>query len=246
MTRKVTLELNALETSRFGMVAAHLTNQATPLAEVNDTAAGQGVRMIVTRVSTTDLARVQKLEADGYRLMDTLVWYGRDLTDLPDPAPSPGGEVIRLATPQDRAAVAAVSACAFQGYFGHYHADARLDDTAADDVYVDWASRSTAASADPRTPVLVAEQGGRIVAFSTLRLNSDTEIEIVLNGVHPDVQRGGLYGRMIDRGMRCGLDLGCTRVTLSTQIINIPVQKAWARRGFRLERSLYTLHKWFD
>ncbi len=242
----MTLELNTLETSRFGIVSAHLTDPAAPLPEVNAAAAGQGVRMIVARVPTTDLARVQALEADGYRLMDTLVWYGRDLTDLPDPAPSPEDEVLRLATPEDLSAVAEVSACSFRGYFGHYHADMRLDDAAADDVYVDWASRSTAACANLRTPVLVAEQGGRIVAFSTLRLNSDTEIEIVLNGVHPDVQRGGLYGRMIDRGMQCGIELGCTRVTLSTQIINIPVQRAWARRGFRLENSLYTLHKWFD
>ncbi len=95
-------------------------------------------------------------------------------------------------------------------------------------------------------PVLIAEQGGRVSGFFTLRMISADRAEIVLNAVHPDAQGQGIYGRLLDRVMALCTAAGRKHISVSTQIINIPAQRAWARRGFRLENSLYTLHKWFD
>lgn len=176
--------------------------------------------------------------------MDTIVYYDRPLTDLPPPGPAPEGETIRRAMPDDADEVAAVAAAAFWGYFGYYHADPRLDDEAADAAYVEWALRSVQETTET-TPVLVAERSGRLGGFMTLHLSDDKTGEIVLNSVAPDAQGEGLYGRLVDRALMHLAAEGLSRATVSTQINNIPVQRAWGRRGFRMSRSLYTLHRWF-
>lgn len=237
------IEPNNLEAARFGVVAARVTDAQASMAEIDAAARAKGVQMLTTRVDVGDLSRVHGLEEAGYRLMDTLVYYSRDLDGVPDPAPSPEGEVLRPATSADAPAVGQVAQAAFAGYFGHYHADPRLDDAAADAAYVEWAETSVKI-ASPRRPAIVAVQTNRIVGFSTLCINSDAEIEIVLNAVHPDVQRRGLYRRLIEHGLAAGRAAGCIRAILSTQINNYAVQRVWSRIGFVHDHSLYTFHKW--
>jgi GNAT superfamily N-acetyltransferase len=238
-------ELNDLETARFGIVAARLTGADVPLEAVNAAAAEAGVRMVTVRVEASDLSRVHALEADGYRLMDTLVYYARSLEGLPASLPLPEGISLRLATPSDAPAVAEVARSAFAGYFGHYHADPRLDSDAADAAYVEWAETSTARCGSD-TPVLLALRAGRTTGFLTLRRNSGAECEIVLNAVRPDVQRSGLYSAMVVRALQEGQAMGAQRMIVSTQITNAAVQRVWARQGFAFDRALYTFHKWFD
>ena len=237
----MSVEINALESARFGITAARLTDPFAPLAQVNAAARTMNVQMMTVRVDSTDLRRVQELEDDGYRLMDTLVWYGRELVDLPEIGPSPADEIIRRAGPEDAAKVATVAQEAFAGYCGHYHSDPRLSAAAADAAYVDWAESSVARCTDSR-PVLVAVAQDRIVGFLTLDLEA---AEIVLNAVIPGEQGKGTYGRLIDRALETGRKAGLTRLAVSTQLNNLAPQRAWVRRGFRMQRSLHTLHKWF-
>jgi ribosomal protein S18 acetylase RimI-like enzyme len=240
----MSIEINSLETKRFGITAARVTDPFADLKEINRAARAQDVQMLTLRIDTGALARVHHLEDDGYRLMDTLVYYSRSLSDLPAPAANPEGETIRPATPEDASAVAAVARASFANYFGHYHADPRLSGKAADEAYVEWATKSVE-SCDAVSPVYVAESRGRIVAFLTTRIGPQGECEIPLNGVHPEAQGAGMYGRILEQGMKAMKEVGCDRVVVSTQINNIAVQRAWGRRGFRMIRSSYTLHKWF-
>lgn len=235
------VEINALESARFGIVAARLTDHATPLALVNEAARALGVQMITVRVDSNALRRVQELEEDGFRLMDTLAYYGRDLADPLEPAPAPANEIIRLATPEDKTAIARVALAAFTNFIGHYHADVRLSAVAADAAYVEWAVNSAAHCSDS-SPVLVALVDGKIVAFLTLNLAS---AEIILNAVHPDEQGKGTYGRLIDKAVETSRKAGLTQLTVSTQLNNLTPQRTWVRRGFRMLYSRYTLHKWF-
>ena len=235
------VEINAQESARFGIVAARLTDPAAPLAQVNEAARALAVQMITIRVDSNELLRVQELEEDGYRLMDTLVYYGRNLADPLKPSFAPANEIIRNATPNDTEAVARVALAAFTAFLGHYHADVRLSATAADAVYVEWAVNSVAHCTDSR-PVLVALVDGRIVGFLTLNLDS---AEIVLNAVLPEEQGKGTYGRLIDKAIETARKAGLTQLAVSTQLNNLAPQRAWVRRGFRMQRSLYTLHKWF-
>lgn len=238
------IELNALETTRFGIVAAKVVDvTATPEA-IAAAAHAKGVKMLTVRVDVGDLPRVHALEAAGYQLMDTLVYYNRELAELPSTRHLANGVTLRQATPEDAASVASLAREAFAGYIGHYHADPKLNDTAADETYVEWAETSTARVAQD-APVLLAEIGHTAAGFLTLRRNSLDEMEIVLNAVGPESQGKGIYNALVAASLSLSREAGAKRVITSTQINNYAVQRVWAHHSFFHCRSLYTLHKWF-
>ncbi|MFV0359659.1 GNAT family N-acetyltransferase [Tropicimonas sp.] len=244
----MTLAIDELETRRFGIRCARfdgLDSRFPDLAETERQARAQGVRLVTVRVDVAALPRVHALEGAGYRLMDTLVYYGRSLSPLPETPPLPEGVSLRPAVPEDATEVAQVAAAAFRGYLGHYHADPRLDNAAADAAYVQWAQTGTA-TAGSQNPVLLALTGGRVSGFLSLRLNTPQEAEIVLNGVHPDRQRGGLYSALLHAAMGLAAGLGAGEMIVSTQINNYAVQKVWSRAGLVHRQSRYTFHRWYD
>lgn len=234
------IEINAIETRRFGITAAKVMDLTASTDAVNAAAMAQQVQMLTVRVPTDDLVRVQTLEADGYRLMDTLVYYDCNLADL-DPVDDP---MIRLATPADADGVAEVARLSFAGYIGHYHTDPRLSDTNADAAYVEWAHNSIK-DCGSNSPAYVALDADRITGFLTVRHNCYIEAEVVLNGIHPEMQSKGIYARLLAHALGSMKYAGFERALISTQVNNIPVQKVWSRLGLRMARSYYTFHKWF-
>lgn len=238
------IEINHLETNRFGIIAARIVDAAASPAVIDAAAKAQGVQMLTVRMEVSDLPRVHAFEKAGYRLMDTLVYYNRHLRTLPPRMALPDELACRLAVPKDASAVTAVARTGFQGYMGHYHADPRLDNAAADAAYVEWAETSTARGS-PDAPVLLLESGREIVAFLTLRRNSPDEMELVLSAVAPEYQGRGLYAALIAESFSLSQTAGAARVITSTQINNYAVQRVWSRLGFVHCRSLYTFHKWF-
>lgn len=244
-TDELAIAFNAIETNRFGIRCARVIEPHAPLARIHRLAREQDIQFLSVRVPTNEISRVQALEDDGFRLMDSLVYYQAMLgATLPEPAEI-AGVIIRDAAASDANAVGDVAAKAFSGFFGHFHADDRLSKTDADAVYIDWAKTSVVSS-DVDLPVLVAETEGQLVGFlAAKRLDNETG-DIVLNAVHPDWQGRGIYGVLLDHGLKLLLAAGCREVVTSTQLNNIAVQRAWGKRGLRMQKSFYTLHKWLD
>lgn len=198
--------------------------------------------MLTLRVLTSNVALVQALEALGFRIMDCLVYYECP-TESPPPA-SPSDLEIRAATPNDATAVAEIARLCFSDYFSHYHADAHLDRVKVSEGYIEWAERSCTDQA-VASCVFLAIMDGTIAGFITLRRNSSTEGEGVLNAVHPNFAGAGIYGQLITRAKHWCRDNGMKRMVISTQIDNLKVQRSWSNRGFHLYKSYYTLHRWF-
>jgi GNAT superfamily N-acetyltransferase len=238
------VSLSPLDEARFGVRAARASTVRTEdLAELLAFCRRERVRFLIARCPAADLAAARAMEAAGFFLTDTLVYWTRDLS-----LPMLGAmsePMVRAVRPGEEAAVEAVASEAFRGYFGHYHADPRLDRKACDDTYASWARRSCTRR-EVAEEVLVAEDQSRILGFLTLRRNSPEEAEIVLNGVLPSAQRRGIYRSLVLEAMRWALARGCRTLLVSTQLVNIPVQKAWACLGFTLTAAWYTFHKWFD
>ena len=239
------VRLSALDEARFGFrtaIAGSVTRDMLPdlLTYCRDNRA----TLLIARCRTSELSAVQAMENEGFVLTDTLVYYQRDLAKSPS-LPDTGPAVIRPAKKGEEHAVRAVAAEAFKGYFGHYHADERLDSAECDEIYPDWAFRSCV-SRDVADEVLVAELDGSVVGFVTLRLNSSEEGECVLSGISPRAQRLGIYRSHMIQSMNWCLQKGAAHMVVSTQITNIVVQKVWVRLGFEPSHAWYTLHKWFD
>jgi GNAT superfamily N-acetyltransferase len=183
------------------------------------------------------------MEREGFALMDTLVYYTRSLDKA---IPEHSGQVtIRPFRPGEEREVVLIAGESFKGYFGHYHADMRLDRDKCDEAYVSWAERSCL-NRDDTSEVLIAEMDGRIAGFATLRLNNPHEGEGVLFGVAPFAQNQGIYRSFMINGMRWCQSKRAQRMIVSTQITNVAVQKVWTRLGFEPGHSQYTFHRWFE
>ena len=239
------LNLSEIDEQRFGVrtaLAHSITREDLP--EVSRFCLENNVQFSIARVKTNHLDVVQAMEADGYRMMDTLVYYAFKYAPKNIPEDK-SNHVIRPIEPKDLDEVTAIVTESFKGYYGHYHADPSLADDKCDEVYIDW-SRQSVTSKELADEVLVVVGDNRLNGFATLRRNSDIEGEGVLFGVAPHAQGQGIYKTMMIHGMKWCREQDAERMVVSTQITNIAVQKVWSRLGFEMDHSYYTLHKWFD
>jgi GNAT superfamily N-acetyltransferase len=243
-TELETVTFSEIDSLRFGVRVARARVTLENFSQVMDFCSAERIDMLIARCATTNLGTVQKMEASGSLLTDTLVYYSFDLVKraIPDDTPR---ALVRKIVPGDQAHVERVATVAFQGYYGHYHADPRLDPRKCDEGYVSWAARSCA-SRQVATEVLVAEYNDKIVGFATLRLNSAEEGEGVLFGVAPEAQGVGIYRSFMVSGMRWCKEQEAKRMIVSTQVTNVAVQKVWCRVGFEPAYSYYTFHRWFN
>jgi GNAT superfamily N-acetyltransferase len=242
-TEPETVGLSEIDSSRFGIAVARAHVTADNLSRVLEFCAVEKIRLLIARCGTSELRVAQKLESLGSLLTDTLVYYSFDLLKRTIPEDFPRA-VVRKIVPGDEVHVERVAAAAFQGYYGHYHADPNLDPKKCDEGYVSWAVRSCT-SKQVATEVLVAEIDHSVVGFATLRLNSQEEGEGVLFAVAPEAQGSGIYRSFMVGGMHWCKEQGVRRMVVSTQVTNVAVQKVWCRVGFEPAHSYYTFHKWF-
>lgn len=225
-----------LSTSRFGVSIAHVSLDSGDDAEgIVARARSSDVAMLVVRLDAGDLDSSRLLEEAGGRLCDTLVYWSRAVA-----ANWPVSNRVREAGAADADAVEAIARLAFANYRGHFQADRRLDQAAANDVYPDWARRSCVS---PSHRVWLVDDDGP-AGFLTLRSNSSAESEILLNAVHPDHQRRGLYPLLVAAALDASARSAMSRCVVSTQVHNLAVQKVWSRMGFEPTAAMHTFHLW--
>jgi GNAT superfamily N-acetyltransferase len=238
-----TIAFSEIDSARFGVRVARAHIVLDHLPRVLDFCATERIDLLIARCATSDLVAAQDMETKGFLLMDTLVYYSFDL--LKKEIPRDPCEIrVRRLQPGDEAEIPKLASAAFKGYLGHYHADPRLNSSQCDEAYRSWAERSctTDQAADE---VLVAEIGGKVAGFATLRLNSPQEVEGLLFAVAPESQGKGICRLFMIRSLQWCRAQGAERMVISTQVTNVSMQKVWCRTGFEPSHSYYTFHKWF-
>jgi GNAT superfamily N-acetyltransferase len=239
------IALSPLDEQRFGVRTARAGDLTLAgLPEALRFCERERVRFLIARCSTTDLPLVHELESQGFQLMDTLVYYKRQLGAIPK-LPDPESFTVRPAMPEEADSVRKIAEQAFQDYQGHYHADPRLDRRLCDETYVDWAWRSCS-SRELADEVLVAAGPNGLAGFSTMRLIAPGQAEGVLACVSPEAQVPGLYLLLMIRTLEWARSKGAKSIVFATQITNLAVQKIWSRLGCEPWESFYTFHRWFD
>lgn len=237
------ITLSKFEEIRFGMRSARaIISTLDELNSILHFCQEHTVKFLITRVDTHEISVVQALEKNGFQLMDTLIYYKRDLS-IPYPSISSDYEVV-YASLDDLEEIQSVTRKTFKGYMNHYLADARLDPQKCDEVYVDWAARSC--KKETADEMILVKQENRIMGYLTLRNKTSQEVEGPLFAVSPESQGQGV-GRIL---MLAGLDWarkqGGDYFVIPTQITNRASQTLWVKLGFEMENSYYTFHKWFD
>jgi acetyltransferase (GNAT) family protein len=238
------IALSSLDTNRFGVCTARadaLTGDG--LANALDFCGSQGVELLIGRCSVEDRATVHALQAAGFVLMDTLVYYRRDLAR--SPVTDPGDGRIRLLRAGEEEQVEAIARECFRDYGGHYHADPRLDRSACTEVYASWARSTCDRRGDSRF-VLVVDDGDNVVAFSSFSQNSADEGELVLGAVSQRARGSGLYRLLTQAGMHRLQSSAASRFVTSTYLGNWSAQASWAAAGLSPYAAYHTFHRWFD
>ena len=242
-TRIVTL--SPLDEERFGIKSARATiNTAADFPEVLEFCRAEGVVFLIARCPTGNSETVHLMEQNGFKLMDTLVYYDRDLTNTQLP-PVPNNITVGTLRAGEEREVEKVAAKAFQNFVGHYHTDPRLDKRKADEVYSSWAMRCCA-SRKVAEVVIIAKYDGKIVGFYALKLTPDRVVEGVLAGVDPSAQGLKVGRALITGGLEWGLAAGAPGMSIATQLINTKMQRVLLNLRFEPVASFYTFHKWFD
>lgn len=238
------ISLSLPDEERFGVRTARITSIAAEmLPGIQEYCRTNHVEFLIARCDAADLATAQAMEQDDFQLMDTLVYYRRDLAALPE-IPSGMGAIIRPVSDDEAETVQRSAAAIFKGYGGHYHADPRLDQTKCDEVYPSWAYRSCV-SREVADHVLVAEVDGSLAGFCAIRLNDADEGEITLYGVLPTLQKRGIGRALVTGAMHWTAGQYASRIIISTQVTNFASQTVWVRLGFTPYQAYYTFHKWF-
>lgn len=235
--------LSPLDTDRWKVLTARaptITSEILP--DVLAFCRQHAVRFLIARCPTADLGAARSMEREGFHIMDTLVYFSRDLArPMPE---EPALLSVREVLPGEEGAVAHVAAKAFEAYGGHYHADPRLDRRECDAAYVDWARRSCL-SRELADAVLVGTLEAEIVGFIAVRLNSEEEGEVALYAVMPGFQRRSMGRSLLVNALGWCRARRRARMIISTQITNLASLKLWTRLGFEPSNSYYTFHKWF-
>lgn len=239
----MTIEINSIESERFGLVAAQVTDLHSDVQAILDAAARENVRLLTVRIPVSELSLVHKYESTGFQLMDTLVEYRRSPSDAPSCAAGDSAVRFRFGNQSDADAVASVARSAFSGYLGHYHADPNLDPIKADEAYIDWARREMEQSS-PTSWSIVAVESESVIGFLILKAQDSAVLKIVLNAVASKHQGQGIYRQMLIKALDVAKEKEAAVVTVSTQINNYRAQSALSRVGFQHFRSFYTLHRW--
>src|SRR5712692_3984505 len=140
MAKEAIAVLSSIDSERFGIRVArapHVTVDVLP--GVLRFCISNTVDLLIARCANDDLVAAQSMEARGFLLTDTLVYYSFDLAKRP--IPEDAGKVrVRPLRPEDETQVQGVAAASFKGYFGDYRADPRLVRRNCDEAYFSWAT----------------------------------------------------------------------------------------------------------
>lgn len=237
--------LSPLDSRRFGLVVARNPRMTCAhLGAANAFCREHQVDMLIARCPTPDTPTVHCLEGDGFRWMDTLVYWRRDLTKQPIPARA-AESPIRPLRAEDEAGVTSLARAAFADYGGHYHADARLNREACTAVYVDWA-KNCCTQPGFADIVLGVEHDQTILGFMALKDVGERTCDISLVAVAPVAQGRGLFRALLVAALHWMTERAYTTAEYSCILTNIAAQAGLARVGFELDHSVHTFHKWFD
>ena len=237
------IELSELDQYRFGVVTAKVKMDGTDsVNELILSAKAVNVELLIIRLSTDHIALAQELEKNGAFLADTLVYFQKKKINFCQ-IELPANYVAIEAELNDAEQLELVAAESFKGYFGHYHADPRLNRADCDSVYSSWAKNSCK-KGNLADGVMLIKNESEITAFATVKKINAVDFEGVLFGVAPKYQGKGMHLNLMKLTGNWGIKQGLKRLITSTQINHVTAQKNWCRVGMEPMNSIYTFHLW--
>ncbi len=205
----------------------------------------QNIQHLSARVDAGDLAAIHALEHAGMELIDGLLTFALDITDL-SLRKLPNTFHLRLAISDDAERTAELARHAYRQ--DRFHADPAISRERADSLHACWLRNSCAGQA--ADAVIIAEEGQELLGFVTCKLNRDTTAHfgaptgtIVLVATAEAARGRGVGKQATLAALRWMRGQGVQFVEVGTQIRNIAAGRLYENCGFRLSGSSLTFRK---
>ena len=195
---------------------------------------------LIFRIPVAEQHKMHMLNGLGKEVInaDTLVYYEADLQHT-ESHPIRNTDIdFRHIADEDKGVFEELIPKIFNNYTNHYFSNPVLDKTKIAEGYMEWVMNSFGI---PGNLYVVAYRDDQPIAFITCSHNA-AYAEIVLNGVLPQYQKGGVYADLIRYVKQYFGQLGTPLLRVSTQIQNFPVQRVWNKEGFVMTNAFVTVH----
>jgi len=239
------IELSKLDSQRFGFPCARSSGWHTHAdTQVIDFCNEHKIRLLILRTNVSNTDATWQIQKSGAILVDTLLYF----TKLLEPGSIPVSEPeysVRACKKTDKDKLFQLGASSFSNYFGHYHNDAMIAENICDEIYGDWSA--SFASCEPNKPCYLVEYSNAIAGIAGLSIKEEgSHWDGELFAVTPDARGVGLFSTLLDHSLKQAFNAGAKKFSYSTQIQNTTLMNSLLRRGFELEKSVNTFHKWCD
>jgi ribosomal protein S18 acetylase RimI-like enzyme len=183
------------------------------------------------KVAAEQIARVEELEDQGFRVVETTVTFtARALSVARAETPA-----VRAAEPGDRRAVAAIARDGFR--FTRFHLDPHIPRALAGNIKATWAENFF--NGRRGDAMLVAEVEGQVAGFIQLLRQRHDRLAIDLIAVDARFRGRGLARAMIGRAAGTA---GVSELVVGTQAANAPSVRLYESLGFRWSTAQLVLH----
>jgi len=215
-----------------------LINSLQPLSDYH---------VVMTKIPTSDQSIVT-LQNEGFHVMDTNVTYSFDFIKQHKPEINNPNILVRSLRKEDIVEICDFTQEAFSKFrigSDHFHADTSLPIEKTEELYGIWAENIMK---EKEGPVFVAELNNSIAGFcGPFLINEEAKEKkcsigsITLSAVNPKFHGKGVYTAMGAHSQKWFQDK-VDYEEISSHIDNIAVQHSWTKNGFKIVRSLYSLH----
>lgn len=203
-------------------------------AQVDEWLANQSVDCCYFLARADEEESIRLAEERGFRLVDTRVTLGRDLSDI---RPSLSTQTVRRYVQADVDGLAGIARVSHTD--SRFYQDPGFPNDRCDDLYETWIRKSCAGFADA---VLVGVHGGTPVGYVSCHGREVGEIGLL--AVSAKAQGKGVGASLIEASLSWFKSNGFDRATVVTQARNIRASSLYERCGFVTESVAHWYHLW--
>jgi ribosomal protein S18 acetylase RimI-like enzyme len=208
---------------------------AEEIEEITKRGQDQGYKHLSCRTDSSHLAAIRSLEANGFHLVDILITFSYDLNDY-----DKGEKEVSIAGEADLKPLKRMAESSFTQ--DRFHNDPTLPKKLSDKLYGLWLENCFKGRSEA---VIVYRQNGNPIGFITCnRDKKDRETGVIdLVAVSKGSQGMGVGLKIVENALYWFKNNGFKRVTVGTQINNVPAVRIYEKAGFRTISSSVTYHK---
>jgi ribosomal protein S18 acetylase RimI-like enzyme len=201
------------------------------LTQVAVAAVAKRVRLVTCRIPAGDAPAAAALEAAGFRRIERLVTFRRQILPVPEVTRS-----IVPASSRDRDACVAIALAALRQ--DRYHADPQIEPGIADAIKRAWVSNNLAGRAD--LSLVARDSAGEVVGFNQLLVTGGESV-IDLIAVAPAAQHQGFGTALVAAGLHAYAAKAET-MRVGTQGSNHASLALYRSAGFTVMQEQLTYH----